>query len=426
MEIRLDYGESYLKVEVDRDRIIHILEKEPAPALANAGQKFLEGFRTPIGSPPLKELISGKKKICIVISDSTRAVPTDIILGQLLPEIKSCGIPSEAITILVATGLHRPNTEEELKKMVGEDIVNNYRIVNHDARNRDSCRHIGNTKRGTPIIIDRVYTESDFRILTGLIEPHFMAGFSGGRKAICPGISYMDMFRHFHGPAVLESPMAANAVLDGNPFHEESTEIAKMAGVDFIVNVTINKNKQVTGIFCGDLEKAFYAGADFCRESSTYEIDRQADIVITSAGGHPLDCNLYQSVKGMVGAMPAVREGGMIIIAARCVEEIGSREFVELITNEKELDAFMEKINDPGFFAIDQWELEMLVKARKKAGIYLYSDCLNKCSCSIPETTLIRVESIEEAIEKGMEKYGPRASISVIPEGPYIIPVLRK
>ncbi len=426
MEIRLDYGESYLKVEVDRDRIIHILEKKPAPALDNVRQRFLEGFSRPIGSPPLKRLVSGKKNICIVISDSTRAVPTDIILGGLLDEIKSCGIPAEAVTILVATGLHRPNTEEELKRMVGADIVNNYRIVNHDARNRDSCRHIGNTKRGTPVIIDRVYTESDFKILTGLIEPHFMAGFSGGRKAICPGISYMDMFRHFHGPAVLESPMAANAVLDGNPFHEESTEIAKMAGVDFIINVTINKNKQVTGIFCGDLEKAFYAGADFCRESSTYEIDRQADIVITSAGGYPLDCNLYQSVKGMVGAMPAVRDGGMIIIAARCAEEIGSREFVELLASEKELDAFMEKINDPGFFKIDQWELEMLVKARKKAEIYLYSDCLNKCSCSIPETTLIRTGSIEEAIEKGMEKYGPRASISVIPEGPYIIPVFRK
>ena len=426
MEIRLDYGESYLKVEVDRDRIIHILEKKPAPALDNVRQRFLEGFSRPIGSPPLKRLVSGKKNICIVISDSTRAVPTDIILGGLLDEIKSCGIPAEAVTILVATGLHRPNTEEELKRMVGADIVNNYRIVNHDARNRDSCRHIGNTKRGTPVIIDRVYTESDFKILTGLIEPHFMAGFSGGRKAICPGISYMDMFRHFHGPAVLESPMAANAVLDGNPFHEESTEIAKMAGVDFIINVTINKNKQATGIFCGDLEKAFYAGADFCRESSTYEIDRQADIVITSAGGYPLDCNLYQSVKGMVGAMPAVRDGGMIIIAARCAEEIGSREFVELLASEKELDAFMEKINDPGFFKIDQWELEMLVKARKKAEIYLYSDCLNKCSCSIPETTLIRTGSIEEAIEKGMEKYGPRASISVIPEGPYIIPVFRK
>jgi lactate racemase len=426
MEIRLDYGESDLKVEVDENKIVHILEKEPAPALVNAGQKFLEGFRKPTGSPPLKELISGKKKICIVISDSTRAVPTDIILGQLLPEIESCGIPAEAITILVATGLHRPNTEEELKKMVGADIVKHYRIVNHDAKNRDSCQHIGNTERGTPVIIDRVYTESDFRILTGLIEPHFMAGFSGGRKAICPGISYMDMFRHFHGPAILESPMSANAVLEGNPFHEESTEIAKMAGADFIVNVTINKNKQVTGIFCGDLEKAFYAGADFCRESSTYEIDRQADIVITSAGGYPLDCNLYQSVKGMVGAMPAVRDGGMIIIAAKCVEEIGSREFVELITNEKELDAFMEKINDPGFFTIDQWELEMLVKARKKAEIYLYSDCLNKCSCSIPESTLIRVDSMEETIGKGLEKYGPHATISVIPEGPYTIPVLRK
>ena len=329
MEIRLDYGEGDLRVEVDEKRIIHILENDPVKPLENIEERFLKGFRDPIGSRPLKELIAGKKKICIVISDSTRAVPTDIILGKLLPEIESYGISRESITILVATGLHRPNTREELIRMVGAGVVDNYRIVNHDARDRSSCEDIGRTKRGTPVIIDRIYTESDFRILTGLIEPHFMAGFSGGRKAICPGISYMDMFRHFHGPAILESPMSANAILEGNPFHEESTEIARMAGVDFIVNVTINKNKQVTGIFCGDLEKAFYAGADFCRKNSTFEIDRQADIVLTSAGGYPLDCNLYQSVKGMVGAIPAVKDGGMIIIAAQCIEEIGSEEFVE-------------------------------------------------------------------------------------------------
>ncbi len=426
MEIRLDYGEGDLKVDVDEKNIIHLLEKDPVPVLDDLEKRFLRGFKKPIGSPALKELISGKKKICIVISDSTRAVPTDIILGQLLKEIESYGIKRDAITILVATGLHRPNTEDELKRMVGADIVKNYRIINHDARDRSSCEHIGKTKRGTPIIIDRVYTESDFRILTGLIEPHFMAGFSGGRKAICPGISYMDMFKHFHGPAILESPMSANAVLKGNPFHEESTEIAKMAGVDFIVNVTINKNKQVTGIFCGDLEKAFYAGADFCGKNSIYDIDREADIVITSAGGYPLDCNLYQSVKGMVGAMPAVRDGGMIIIAAKCVEEIGSEEFVELITGEEDLDSFMKKISDPGFFIIDQWELEMLVKARKKAEIYLYSDCLGKCDYSIPQSTLVRIDSIEEAINIGLEKYGSNAAISVIPEGPYTIPVLKK
>jgi nickel-dependent lactate racemase len=284
---------------------------------------------------------------------------------------------------------------------------------------------VGKTGRGTPVILNRIYTESDFRILTGLIEPHFMAGFSGGRKAICPGISYMDMFRHFHGPAILESPKSGNAILEGNPFHEESTEIAKMVGVDFIVNVTINKNKQITGIFCGDLEKAYYAGADFCRRNSIFEIDKQADIVLTSAGGYPLDCNLYQSVKGMVGAMPAVRDGGMIIIAAECIEEIGSQEFIELLMNEEDLDKFMEKINDPDFFKLDQWELEMLVKARKKAEIYLFSDCLNSCDYNIPEGTLIKIDSIEGAIARGLDKFGPNAAISVIPEGPYTIPQVK-
>jgi len=425
MEIRLDYGERYVKVELDEDRILHIIENKPVKELDNIEEKFLQGFRRPIGSPPLKELISGKKKICIVISDSTRAVPTGLILGRLLPEIESHGIPPEAVTILVATGLHRPSTKEELTKMLGGEIAKKYRIVNHDARDRSSCGYVGRTKRGTPVILDNIYIESDFRILTGLIEPHFMAGFSGGRKAICPGISYVDMFKHFHGPPILESPMSANAILEGNPFHEESTEIAKMAGADFIVNVTINRNKQVTGIFCGDLEQAFYAGAGFCRENSTFEIERQADIVITSAGGYPLDCNLYQSVKGMVGAMPAVREGGMIIIAARCVEEIGSEEFVHLIREEKDLDSFMEKINDPDFFTIDQWELEMLVKARKKAEIFLYSHCLGRGSCDIPEGTLVRIDSIEETVQKGIERYGPRTSISVIPEGPYTVPVCK-
>jgi len=250
-----------------------------------------------------------------------------------------------------------------------------------------------------------------------------MAGFSGGRKAVCPGISHMEMFRHFHGPDILESPQSAYGVLKGNPFHEESTEIAKKAKVDFIVNVTINKNKEVTGIFCGDLEEAFNAGAKFCMDASRCQIRQEADIVLTTGGGLPLDATLYQTVKGMVGAMPAVKKGGMIIIASQCNEKIGSPEFVEIIEQEADCDIFMNKIKRKDYFKIDQWEFEELVKARKKAEIYLYSSCILASSFKIPPATLKVVNSVEEAIEIGFGKYGRNAKISVIPEGPYTIPV---
>ncbi|MBC7333622.1 MAG: nickel-dependent lactate racemase, partial [Actinobacteria bacterium] len=357
--------------------------------------------------------------------DITRAVPTKLILEVLLSELESCGIAREQITILIATGLHRPNEGKELEILVGKEIAQKYRIINHNARDMESCKYIGNTKRGTPVILNRIYLNSDFKILTGLIEPHFMAGFSGGRKSVCPGISYMDMFRHFHGPQILESPNATNIILEGNPFHEESTEIARMAGVDFIVNVTIDKNKEITRVFSGDLEKAFYEGARFCRESSCYEIREEADIVLTSGGGYPLDINLYQTVKGMVGAIPAVRQGGMIIIASRCPEGIGSEEFTELLIEERDLEGFIEKISSPGFFKIDQWEFEELVKARKKAEIYLFSKGVgtSKYSHLIPSSTLKVVSSVDEAIEIGLKKYGSDARITVIPDGPYVIPI---
>lgn len=197
-----------------------------------------------------------------------------------------------------------------------------------------------------------------------------MAGFSGGRKEICPGISYMDMFKHFHGPEILDSPYTSNANLENNPFHLESTEIAKKTGVDFIVNVTINKKKEITGIFSGDLEEAFYRGAEFCRKASCFKIKGEADMVVTTGGGLPLDATFYQTVKGMVSAMPAVKKGGMIIVASECSEGIGSEEFKELTTLEEDLDAFIEKIKRPDYFKIDQWELEELVKARRKAEVF--------------------------------------------------------
>ena len=231
------------------------------------------------------------------------------------------------------------------------------------------------------------------------------------------------MFRHFHGPKILESPNASNAIISGNPFHEESTEIAKKAGVDFIVNVTINKNKEITGVFSGDLEKAFLTGAAFCKKANTYIISKKADIVITSGGGFPLDINLYQTVKGMVGALPAVKKGGMIIIASQCREGVGSKEFLELLTCEKDLDKFIRKICESNYFKIDQWELEELVKARKKAEIYLYSEFISGDKYDIHAGTLKIVKSVKEAIDIGLRKYGKDAKITVIPQGPYVIPL---
>jgi len=424
MKFKLNYGSEGLDIEVNDNNVFDVVENKHVRVIESPIGALKASFKTPIGTDPLREKISGAKKICIVISDSTRAVPTKLILEALLSELESYSIRKEQITVLIATGLHRPNLGQELENLVGKQVMENYKIVNHYAKDRQTCEMIGKTKKGTPVIIDKTYLECDFRILTGLIEPHFMAGFSGGRKAICPGISYMDMFKYFHGPEILESPYAANAVLENNPFHMESLEIAKMAGADFIVNVTINKNKEITGIFSGDLEAAFYKGAAFCKEYNSYKIKGEADIVITSGGGLPLDATLYQAVKGMVAAIPAVKKGGMIIITSECNEEIGSKEFIDLVVNEKNLDLFIEKIKQPDYFVIDQWELEELVKARKKAEIYLYSPCLASCIYKIPEGTLKIVPSVKEALDMGFKKFGEDAKVTVIPEGPYTIPVL--
>jgi len=423
MIVDLEYGEAKLKVEINEKNLLQIITGKPLKALEDPRQSLIQNLSNPIGSLPVPALIKGKKKICIVISDNTRAVPTKLILETLLAELIKSGITKESVTILIATGLHRPNLGDELVRLVGKDILDHYSVVNHNARDRESCKFLGKTKRGTPIIINKIFAESDFKILTGLIEPHFMAGFSGGRKAVCPGISYVEMFKHFHGPDILESPESAYGVLEGNPFHEESTEIAKKSKVDFIVNVTIDKNKEVTGVFCGDPEEAFYAGTKFCMDASSCQIKQEADIVLTTGGGLPLDATLYQTVKGIVGAMPAVKKGGMIIIASECNEKIGSPEFVEIVEQEADHDAFMDKIKRKDYFKIDQWEFEELIKARKKAEIYLYSSCILASSYKIPPVTLKVVNSVEEAIEIGFGKYGRNAKISVIPEGPYTIPV---
>lgn len=423
LRVFLAYGDKELHLHLPANRIKAVLTSKEAPALTNVEDRIRELLDNPIASPSLKDIARGRKNACIVISDVTRPVPNKVILPPLLGYLEEAGIKRENILILIATGLHRPNVGEELERMVGKEIVKNYRIENHIARDKSQQIYLGKTKRGTEIWINKWYLEADLKILTGLIEPHFMAGYSGGRKSICPGIAGVDTVKIQHGPHFLEHPNADNGIIEGNPFHEEALEIAKRVGVDFILNVTINKKREITGIFAGDLEKAWEEGVKFLEQFVKVAIDEPVEVVLTHGGGAPLDATFYQTVKGMVGALPILKLGGTIIIASSCSEGVGSEEFRTLLWQSESLEKTVERMYDPANFIIDQWEVEELAKVYKKArDVYLYTDGLSEDEiqhCFVKPTS-----DLERTIIEVLESYGEDAKLAVISEGPYIIPYL--
>ncbi|MBC7329759.1 nickel-dependent lactate racemase [bacterium] len=424
VKVSLLYGEKVLFLELPAERVKAVLHSKDAPALEDVEGRIMELLDNPIASPPLREIARGKKTACVVISDITRPVPNRIILPPLLRYLEEAGIRREDILILIATGLHRPNLGDELERMVGREIMRNYRIENHIARDKSQQKFLGKTKRGTEVWVNRLYLEADLKILTGLIEPHFMAGYSGGRKSICPGISGVDTVKIQHGPHFLEHPNADNGIIEGNPFHEEALEIAKIAGADFILNITINRERKVTGVFAGDMEKAWEEGVKFVDKFVKVGIDEPVEVVLTHGGGAPLDATFYQTVKGMVGALPILKPGGTIIIASSCSEGVGSEEFRTLLWNSESLEKTVERMYDPANFIIDQWEVEELAKVYKKAkDVYLYTDGLS--DEEIRHCFVKRAEDLERTIMDVLESYGKDAKLAVISEGPYIIPYVK-
>jgi len=417
MKVHLDYGRQGLEAEVpDRAQVLKMAD---TPGLEDLEGQIARALRHPIGTPALSQLARGRRDACVVISDITRPVPNALILPPILGTLEEAGIPRGRITILVATGLHRPNEGEELVALVGEHIAAQYRILNHQARDRETLVHLGQTSCGAPIWIDKVYVEADLKISTALIEPHLMAGYSGGRKAICPGLMGVDTMRVLHGPALMGDPRSAEGIIEGNPFHRQALEVAQKAGVDFTFNVSMNARRQVTGLFCGDLEKAHAEGVAFVERQALAQIERPVPIVLTSSAGHPLDLTLYQAVKGLTAVLPIVEEGGTILIAARCQEGIGSPEFTEELLNAPSAEAFLKKLEDPGFFAIDQWQLQELCKVLQKARVMLHSE-------GIPPAHRGRllmewVPSVEEGLRRALERHGAEAPLAVVPKGPYVL-----
>ena len=421
MKIRLDYDRAGLEVEVPDRNLMAVLTMNPATPLADPGQAVAESLEKPIGCKPLVEIARGRRNACVVVSDITRPVPNKVILPPLLRALERAGIARSDITLLIATGLHRGNEGAELAEMIGADTARNYRVVNHMGRDMSTHRSLGKTPTGLPIYVDKTYLDADLKITTGLIEPHLMAGYSGGRKSILPGISHVDCIRIWHSPRYIESPNARNGNLVDNPVHAEAVHAARMAGVDFIVNVVMNEKRRVLGVYSGHVDAAFAEGVKMVDRVVKARLPQEADLVITTSAGYPLDLTYYQSIKGVVGALPAVRQGGTIIMAAGLTEGYGGPEYSSLIRDFRTLPDFMREVMKPEFFVIDQWQLEELGMVKRKSDVWVYSRGLTKEQ--LDRGFVKPLDSVEQGIELAQAKYGPDMKIVVIPEGPYVIPV---
>jgi len=418
MRVHLEYGRTGLDVELPDGSVVRTLSHKSVPPLTDPNAALHAVLQHPTGTPPLAQVAVGRRNACLLICDVTRPVPNEMMLRSILQTLEESGIAREHILILIATGLHRPNEGDELAEMVGRSIADDYRIENHHGQRLEEHTYLGTSPRGVPIWLDSRYVQADLKIATGLIEPHFMAGFSGGRKLICPGIAALETVKVWHSPAFLEHPRADSGILDGNPVHEENTWIARRAGCDFIVNVVIDAQRRPLKFVAGDMEQAFLEGCEFVRGIVVDTVPEPVDIVVTSCAGYPLDTTFYQSVKGMGAALPIVKQGGTIILAASLSEGIGSPQFRSLFEQNATLNEFMERIQGD-YFVMDQWQLEKMGQVCRKAKVRVVSDGLP------PEALdglfVQSASSVEAALAEALGEYGPGAKIAVIPKGPYVV-----
>lgn len=419
MRVRLEYGRDGLEVDLPDTHVVRSLAYKHVQPLPDPRQSLIDALSAPIGSPPLAHIAAGKQSACIVICDITRPVPNALILPPLLQELEQAGIARDQILILIATGLHRPNEGDELIEIVGPTIAANYRVENHHGQVLDEHTYLGESPRGVPIWIDSRYVQADIKITVGLIEPHLMAGYSGGRKLICPGIAALETVKVWHSPRFLEHPLADCGILDGNPVHEENTWIGRHTGCDFIVNVVLDDHRRPLKFVAGDMEQAFLEGVAFVRNVVADSVPKAVDIVVTSGAGYPLDTTFYQSIKGMTGALPIVKDGGTIIIAASLQEGIGSPQFESLFRENDSLESFVTRIQGQDYFVMDQWQLEELAKVRRRAKVKVVSNGLSPSVLN--ELFVESAPCVETAVADSLAEYGPEATIAVIPKGPYVL-----
>ena len=435
MKTRIRYGRGYLYLTVpDGSRIIQSPVVDP---VKDPIGEIVEALAKPIGSKPLSELaskLSRQGKVVVVVPDITRPVPNQLLLEPLLNGLAAAGVECGQITILIATGMHRPSTSEEKIELVGEKIAKSYRMVDHRADEKQSLIGLNaSTPHGQQVWVNKEYFQADLKIITGFIEPHMMAGYSGGRKSICPGLVNLETIQQFHGPDLLDNPNTRAGGLAGNPCHQEALAVAEAAGVDFMLNVVVNPNKEILAVFAGHFEQAHAQGVDWFEQHCTISDVSPYDIIVTCGGGYPLDTTFYQAVKGMIFAQPIIKPGGTMVIASSCSEGIGSDDYRQILFQySHSWEEFMKDIFSRKQVRRDQWELQVQCDVLKKIGkknLLFVTDgidpqILAKCNVT-PATDIIsgtqEPNVLVQTLLDQLTKQHPLARWAVIPDGPYVL-----
>jgi len=418
-KIQLQYGQTGLEITLPSEQVT-ILEPRFVPGLPDEAAAFREAVRHPIESRPLRDVISAQDRVAIVIADITRPLPSDRLLPWLLEEIAH--VPTEQVVIVNGTGSHRVNTPAELERMVGGEILRRFRIVNHNSHDRSTMGLAGRAPDGREILFQRDYLEADKRIVLGFIEPHFMAGFSGGYKGIFPAIADIDSIIHYHRAEVIGDPRSSWAILEGNPTQEQIRGYGSLVPVDFCINVTLNRRREITAFFCGEVLAAHEEGARFSKSTAMVPCQERFPIVITTNSGYPLDQNLYQAVKGMSAAAQIISPGGVILAASRCNDGFPDHgNFKKLLFDHATPEAILETVLAPGFLLFDQWEAQLLAMIRTQARVCLYSELPAE---EVRRAHLEPVEDLSAAVAAELDRIGADAPIAVLPEGPLTIPYL--
>ncbi|NPV85856.1 MAG: nickel-dependent lactate racemase [Anaerolineae bacterium] len=416
MKILLAYGRSGLEVELPDE--FEVIRPVHVPGLKDEAGAIRCALRQPIGAPSLHSLVKPGDRVVVAHSDITRATPNDRLLPPLLAELEQAGVRREDITLLCALGAHRKQTEAETRALLGEAIVERYCCLQHDGSDDAALVSLGQTKFGHPVRLNRLLVEADFKILTGFIEPHLYAGFSGGPKCVLPGLAGAESVLSNHGVDMISHPNARWGITEGNPLWEEMMDMALRIDRVFLLNVALNRAREITAVFAGDLCIAHREGCEFVRRHAMVKVEQPFDVVITTNSGYPLDQNLYQGAKGMSAAAQIVRQGGAILLVAACEDGLpGESNYARLLERAGSLQGVRDMLSQPGFSEMDQWGVQVQAQVQSKADVYVYSGCLSEEE--IGKALLIPCRDLEEALLSLPARYGKR--VCVLPEGPQVI-----
>ena len=422
--LELAYGRGVLPIHLPAGAMPTVIRKARLPTLPDALAALRQAFDTPVASRSLSDLAKGRSSACILVCDITRPVPNGLFLRPMIETMLESGIPIDRIVVLVATGLHRPNLGDELAEVIGDPwVLQHVRVENHFARNSKGYIDLGRTRtRGTPVTINKLFVKADLRVATGLVEPHFMAGWSGGRKVVAPGVAGHETIRTFHSARFMEDPLAVQCNLVGNPLHEEQLEIVRMIGEIYALNTVIDEHRDLVYVTFGEIIASHLAAVDFIRDATQIKVGRKFKTVVTSSAGYPLDKTYYQTVKGMVTPLDILSPGGTLIIASECSEGFGSEEFRRAQAKLVELGAtrFLGTLTAKSLAEIDEWQTEMQLKPMRLGRVQLFTQGLDPEERRITGVEI--VPSIDRAIAESVVRHDDM-EVAVIPEGPYVVPI---